>query len=90
MRLTVKNICRDMPDQEKKKIDKFVLHEETNGEFINTVRYLSYHKDRFEEDSVYVVDEENGTVMGVVMATVDSGRSSVLSHGGTTFSGPVL
>lgn len=90
MQLQIQKIYKGMPQKEIEKIDEFILDPETNGEFINTIKYLSYHGNRFQEDSVYVTDAENGSVMGVVMATVDQEHKSVISYGGTTFAGPVL
>jgi len=90
MHLKIQNIYKGMPEKEINKIDAFILDPETNGEFINTIKYLSYHGERFLEDSIYVTDKENGSVMGVVLATVDQKHKSVVSYGGTTFAGPVL
>ena len=40
---------KEMDNNEKIKIDEFILDKNTNGEFINTIKYLSYHKtDRFQ------------------------------------------
>ena len=36
------------------KIDAFIMDDNTNGEFISTWKYLSYHKGRFLEDSIEI------------------------------------
>lgn len=72
--------------------DEFILSDNTNGEFINSVRYLSYHPEsRFIDDSIIVLNQENQEVLGVMMAAqVPGNEHAVISHPGTTFSGPVL
>lgn len=72
------------------KIDAFIMDENTNGEFINTNKYLSYHKDRFVEDSIAVLEQESQSVCGVMMATVGTDNYTVTSHAGTTFAGIVI
>lgn len=75
-----------------KRADEFVLSDQTNGEFINSIRYLSYHPEgRFLDDSILVLNQENQEVLGVMMAAQLPGNEHVIvSHPGTTFSGPVL
>lgn len=76
----------------KKRIDMFVQDENTNGEFINSLKYLSYHpQGRFVDDSITVIDTENQEVKGVMMAASMPGNDRyIISHPGTTFAGPVL
>ena len=74
------------------KIDEFILDKNTNGEFINSLRYLSYHPySRFLDDSVYIEDEDSGSIRCVLMAaaTPDSNQT-VISHPGTTFAGIIV
>lgn len=79
-----------LTEDEKKRVDEFILRHSSNGEFINTFSYLQYHpKGRFEDDSVVVINEDSGTVEGCI-AAVSIGSSLVISHPGTTFAGPVL
>lgn len=75
-----------------RRADEFVLSEQTNGEFINSVRYLCYHPEsRFEDDSIIVLNQENKEVLGVMMAARIPGNAhAIISHPGTTFSGPIL
>lgn len=72
------------------KIDAFIMNDITNGEFINTRKYLSYHKGRFLEDSIVALDKESQSVCGVMMASVGTDRHTIISHAGTTFAGPVI
>lgn len=76
----------------KKRIDSFILSNSTNGEFINSVQYLLYHpKNRFEDDSIIVIDSGNLEVKSVLMAASVPGNSrEIISHPGTTFAGPIL
>lgn len=79
-----------LSEKQLKKVDEFILSERTNGEFINTIEYLSYHKNKFIEDSIIVWDEKSGNVLGVLLATVDKEEQKIISHVGTTFAGPIL
>lgn len=82
----------NVDSSEKDKIDKFLLDVDTNGEFINTIKYLSYHpKNRFIDDSIYIKDIDSGTIKCVLMAaSTDEQPQTIISHPGTTFSGIVL
>ena len=90
MQPIINRIYSGMNEKEKKKVDEFILNKDTNGEFINTLKYLSYHKNRFYEDSIYISDKGSGSVLGVVLANVNSEENQLVSHTGTTFSGPIL
>lgn len=74
------------------KIDEFVFSNRTNGEFVNSIKYLSYHpRERFEDDSIAVIDRESGTIRGVMLAAKKKGSEKcIISHPGTTFAGPVV
>lgn len=76
----------------EKKVDAFILHEDTNGEFINSPRYLSYHPSgRFQDDSIAVIDAGSQEIRGICMAVTLPGQSGrIISHPGTTFSGLIL
>lgn len=81
---------KTLSDKEKNDIDSFIMNRNTNGEFINSLNYLSYHGERFMEDSVVVRDRGSHVVKGVCLAAVSADDSSVvISHPGTTFAGPV-
>lgn len=84
---------KEADNKEKIKIDEFILDENTNGEFINTIKYLSYHKtDRFIDDSIIIKDIDSGVIKSVIMAAVmkDNDINTITSHPGTTFSGLIL
>lgn len=74
------------------KIDSFILDNKTNGEFVNSLKYLSYHPiDRFQSDSVYVIDKGSKEVRGVMLAALDPHDNTCLvSHPGTSFAGPII
>lgn len=80
----------ELPEEVLHKIDAFILSEDTNGEFINTLQYLSYHGDRLQTDSVVVMDVDSGAIKGVMLASVDKEKNMIISHAGTTFAGPVI
>lgn len=78
-------------ERDRMDIDRFIMHKDTTGEFINTIQYLSYHGNRFIDDSIAVKDMGSGSIRCVVMAVVDPEDSSCLvSHMGTTFAGPII
>lgn len=76
----------------RNKIDPFILRQDTNGEFVNSVQYLSYHpSERFNDDSVIVIDAGNQEVKAIMMAaSIPEDKKQIISHPGTTFSGPIL
>lgn len=82
----------DLDEKEKNKVDEFILDKSSNGEFINTLKYLSYHPDgRFIDDSIIVKDLSSGVIKSVVMAGCNiSDKDLIVSHPGTTFSGPIF
>ena len=82
----------ELNDKEKAKVDEFILDTLSNGEFINSVKYLSYHpKNRFIDDSIIVKDINSGGIKCVVMAGCkNNDNSTIISHPGTTFSGPIF
>mgnify|MGYP001210567430 CR=1 FL=1 len=70
--------------------DEFILSPNTNGEFINTHKYLSYHPEgRFVDKSVGIIDEQSGNILCVFPAVLGNGNS-VISHMGTSFAGPIF
>lgn len=79
-------------EKETSKIDRFIMDCNTNGEFINTVKYLSYHPPgRFCEDSVYVEDVDSGAIKCVLMsASTKDDIDIIISHPGTTFAGLIF
>lgn len=78
-------------EKDRERIDEFILSGDTNGEFIHSLKYLSYHpQGRFADDSVAVKDSGSGMVRCVVMACAGPDGDSVVSHMGTTFAGPVI
>ncbi len=78
-------------EKDKERIDEFILSEDTNGEFIHSLKYLSYHpQGRFADDSVAVKDSGSGMIRCVAMACAGPDGDSVVSHMGTTFAGPVI
>lgn len=67
--------------EEKNTLDNFILDGKTNGEFLNSIRYLSYHPvGRFLDDSIAVMDVESNSVRGVMMAASKCGEKIPLSH----------
>ena len=66
--------------------DNFVENS-LNGTFLHTRRYLSYHRERFEDVSVLLKDENNKLV-GLFPAAVDpNSKQRVVSHPGITYGG---
>lgn len=92
MKLKIVKIA-ETSEKIRDRIDTFILGHNTNGEFVNSLKYLSYHpQERFEDDSIAVIDMGNQEVKGVLMAACLPGDNSkhIISHPGTTFAGPVL
>jgi CelD/BcsL family acetyltransferase involved in cellulose biosynthesis len=57
--------------------------------FLHSRRFLSYHRDRFEDASVLLLDDA-GDVRGAVPAAIDPGDARrVVSHPGATYGGLV-
>lgn len=83
---------KDLDADGKIKIDDFILDERTNGEFINTIKYLSYHpEDRFFDESIIIKDVDSGVIKCVMMAaSTKENLDTIVSHPGTTFSGLIF
>ncbi len=92
MNLQVVPIKEISEEKEKVKIDQFIMDYNGNGEFINTIKYLSYHsEDRFTDDSIIIKDFDSGNMKGVIMAASKKDEEKkIISHPGTTFAGVVL
>lgn len=82
----------DLNEKEKSEVDKFILDKLSNGEFINSLKYLSYHPDdRFIDDSIIVKDLSSGVIKSIIMAGCKTNdMNCIISHPGTTFSGPIF
>lgn len=80
----------DLSEKEIMKADAFIMKDSTVGEFINTFNYLGYHpQQRFQDDSVVVIDRGSGDIKGVMIAAYD-GQDGITSYPGTTFAGPIV
>lgn len=80
---------KDLLEKQIIRADAFIMKDSTTGEFINTFNYLEYHpKERFQDDSIVVIDKGSGEIKGVMMATYEG--DSVTSYSGTTFAGPIV
>lgn len=55
--------------------------------FMHTRRFLSYHKDRFQDESILIMDEEDGWLGILPAATNPNDNAEVVSHPGITFGG---
>ena len=73
-------------------IESFILSNKSNGEFINSLNFLSYHpSDRFVDDSIVIVDESTNKLVCIFMAaTTLKDPQTIISHPGTTFAGPII
>lgn len=82
----------ELDQDEKMSVDAFILDKNTNGEFINTTKYLEYHpEDRFLDESIIIKDSDSGSIKCVVMAASNNEKKkSIISHPGTTFSGLII
>ncbi|MET3697020.1 acetyltransferase (GNAT) family protein [Bacillus oleivorans] len=82
----------EVEEKDKVKVDKFIMDSNSNGEFINTIKYLSYHNESwFNDDSVIVKDVSSGVIKSVMMAAIKKNDdNTIISHPGTTFSGPIF
>jgi len=78
---------KDWNEKILEKVDSFIINPNTNGEFINTIKYLDYHKDCFKDDSVAIINNCNNDVCCLMLGIEDG--DTFVSHGGTTFSGIV-
>ena len=75
----------------KEKWDKFVLTNSVNGSFLQSRKFLDYHKDRFLDHSLLFV-RGGSTIVGVCPAAemMDNGKKCFYSHAGSTFGGIVV
>ena len=54
-------------DKIQSKWDDFVMNQSINGTFLQTRRFLSYHKDRFVDDSLMIYKGNNTIVVVFVI-----------------------
>ncbi|MDE6363383.1 MAG: GNAT family N-acetyltransferase [Lachnospiraceae bacterium] len=75
----------------REKWDDFVMNHSVNGTFLQTRRFLEYHRERFEDVSL-VIYKGNDTVVAVIPAcvTYDGGKKGFNAHCGSTFGGIVM
>lgn len=78
-------------DSFREKWDDFVMNHSVNGTFLQTRRFLEYHRDRFEDASL-VIYKGNDTVVAVIPACAicNEGRKAFNAHCGSTFGGIVM
>ncbi len=64
-KLVVKEI-KNGSDRDKQKIDDFILNNETNVKFINSLNYFAYYSvaGRFTYKSPFLIDEGSGDIHG--------------------------
>lgn len=80
---------KDLTEKQIIRADAFIMKDSTTGEFINTFNYLEYHPaERFQDDSIAVIDRGSGEIRGIMIAAYDG--DYVTSYPGTTFAGPVV
>ncbi len=79
-------------DIAQEKWDKLILSEFSNGEFINSRKYLSYHcSDKLIDHSVAVIDRDSLSLRSVFpAAAIPKDKSVAISHPGTTFAGIIF
>jgi len=66
-----------------------LVHRSCNGTFLHTRRFLSYHHDRFADQSLLLHDRR-GRITGVLPAAVSpEGTETIVSHPGLTYGGLV-
>lgn len=84
--------CRkDWDAGRMREIDEFILKNSSNGEFINSIRFLDYHPaERFKDDSIAIVDNGSKRVLAVMMGAETKDGYGFVSHPGTTFAGPII
>lgn len=75
----------------REKWDDFVMNHSVNGTFLQTRRFLEYHRNRFEDASL-VIYKGNDTVVAVIPACAicDEGKKEFCAHCGSTFGGIVM
>ncbi len=72
------------------KWDKFVLEKTMNGTFLQSRKFLEYHKDRFIDHSLLFI--KCGTIIAVCPAIekINQSKKEFLSHLGSTFGGLIF
>lgn len=71
--------------------DDLVMRHSVNGTFLQTRKFLEYHRDRFEDASV-IIYKGNDTIVAVIPACTltENGRKIFSAHQGSTFGGIVI
>jgi hypothetical protein len=66
-----------------------LCHKSCNGTFLHTRKYLSYHEERFVDQSVVIEDKEGGLLGLFPAATHLDNEKIIVSHPGITYGGIV-
>lgn len=66
-----------------------LVSESPVGTFLHSRSFLSYHKDRFVDHSLVLLDKEEDTLVGVFPCALDDSRKVASSHPGSTYGGIV-
>ena len=70
--------------------DNFIVKNSINGTFLHSRRFLSYHKDRFNDHSLIIKKGTNLVALIPACEIIEDNKKVFYSHKGSTFGGIVI
>lgn len=85
-------IVRSFEENSEAEWDNFVLNQSVNGTFLQTRRFLNYHRAGKFIDASYMVLDSKGRTVAVCPACMimENGRKTFFSHMGSTYGGIII
>lgn len=77
------------PENEDK-WDDFILKDSVNGTFLNSRKFLNYHKDKYNDHSLFIKKGENIVALIPACEIVENKKRVLYSHKGSTFGGVII
>lgn len=75
---------------DEEKWENFIIKNSVNGTFLNSRKFLNYHKNRFNDHSLFIKKGENIVAIIPACEIVESSKKIFYSHEGSTFGGVVI
>src|SRR5471030_1554676 len=72
------------------KWDNFIEQNSVNGTFFHSIKFLNYHKDRFNDYSLIIKKSENFVALIPSCEVIEDNKKIFYSHKGSTFGGIVI
>lgn len=72
------------------KWESFIMKDSINGTFLSSRNFLNYHKNKFNDHSLFIKKGENIVAVIPACEIIENGKRIFYSHKGSTFGGIIL